>query len=280
MVKRITSGMADKTSETSKGKRKPSDDPRDIFKSSKVVLRSPRDEQKTSRGDEEQTKDLIKQILDEVIQMREENRECNRKIDKLQEEVRELKAEIKSAHQKVKEMEDNMQGEIEQLNVEVKMTQQRMESVEDRLEKYDKDNKKKNIVIRGLKIEETESNEIKENIESFIKKNIQVNARVVSVHKIGEEMWVAQMNSFENKIEVMKNKKKLRGYKKAKVYVDSDLTVNERETQKKIIDIAKMERQKGRKVRIGYNRINIDGVDWIWNKRENGLEERRPPAKN
>lgn len=56
----------------------------------------------------------------------------------------------------------------------------------------------------------------------------------------------------------MKNKRKLKGYD---VYIDEDLTKQDREVQAKLRERRKLEMSKGNKVRIGYRKIMING-EW------------------
>jgi hypothetical protein len=58
-----------------------------------------------------------------------------------------------------------------------------------------------------------------------------------------------------------------------KVYIDDDLTKEERETQKKLRELAREERDRGKRVKIGYRKIQING-DWFrWDKRQEKLKK-------
>jgi hypothetical protein len=63
------------------------------------------------------------------------------------------------------------------------------------------------------------------------------------------------------------------------MYIDDDLTNEERETQKKLRELAREERDRGKRVKIQYRKIQING-DWFrWDEtgeiEENLLERRR-----
>jgi hypothetical protein len=59
------------------------------------------------------------------------------------------------------------------------------------------------------------------------------------------------------------------------MYIDDDLTKEERETQKKLRELAREERDRGKRVKIGYRKIQING-DWFrWDKRQEKLKKER-----
>jgi len=60
-----------------------------------------------------------------------------------------------------------------------------------------------------------------------------------------------------------------------KIYIDNDLTQKEREVQRKLREIARDERADGRRARVGYRRIEIEGQMYIWNKEENRIVKKR-----
>lgn len=84
------------------------------------------------------------------------------------------------------------------------------------------------------------------------------------------EMIVVEVESFSKKMEIMKAKNKIRG---SQVYIDNDLTKNERGIQKEIREIAKEERDKGKTVRTGYQKIIINGKEFRWDSKIKGVAE-------
>lgn len=71
----------------------------------------------------------------------------------------------------------------------------------------------------------------------------------------------------------MKNKSKLRNLKDIKVYIENDLTEEERKIQKLIRERAAQERKNGNKVFLGYNKITINGIRWTWDQRKMQLQK-------
>ncbi|KAJ3650682.1 hypothetical protein Zmor_016765 [Zophobas morio] len=80
-------------------------------------------------------------------------------------------------------------------------------------------------------------------VEEFLKKEIEVEVKVLETIIIGKEesKKILVKTLWEEKQEVMKNKNKLRG---KRTYIDNDWTVQEQKIQKGIRDIAKEERKK------------------------------------
>lgn len=67
----------------------------------------------------------------------------------------------------------------------------------------------------------------------------------------------------------MKEKSKLKG---RDIYIDHDLTKEERDIQRKLRERAKREREESKKVKIGYKKIIIEGKTYIWNEEAEDIE--------
>jgi hypothetical protein len=86
-----------------------------------------------------------------------------------------------------------------------------------------------------------------------------------------DKMMLAKIESWEQKKNISKSKFKEK--KGERMYIDDDLTKEERETQKKLRELAREERDSGKRVKIGYRKIQING-DWFrWNKRQEKLKK-------
>jgi hypothetical protein len=67
---------------------------------------------------------------------------------------------------------------------------------------------------------------------------------------------------------MMLNKSKLKEKKDERMYIDDDLIKGERETQKKLRELARKERDRGKRVKIGYRKIQINGEWFRWERGE------------
>ena len=82
---------------------------------------------------------------------------------------------------------------------------------------------------------------------------------------------VATMKSMEEKIRVIKEKRKL----EKGIYIDDDLTRKEREVQQQIRRMAKARREKDEYLMIGYKKLKIEKRWYRWYENEERLEEER-----
>ncbi|KAJ3635351.1 hypothetical protein MTP99_008264 [Tenebrio molitor] len=73
-------------------------------------------------------------------------------------------------------------------------------------------------------------------------------------------MMLAKIESWEQKKNTVLNK-------------NEDLTDEERKTQKKLRELAKEERDRGKRVKIEYRKIQINGEWFIWDEREEKLKK-------
>jgi hypothetical protein len=87
-------------------------------------------------------------------------------------------------------------------------------------------------------------------------------------------MMLAKIENWEQKKNIMLNKSKLNGRKGERMYIDDDFTKEERETQKKLRDIGqRRDRDRGKRVKIGYRKIQINWEWFRWDEREEKLKK-------
>jgi hypothetical protein len=97
-------------------------------------------------------------------------------------------------------------------------------------------------------------------VEELLEREIGVKVNVKEAFKINKDkMMLAKIEQNDN---IMLNKSKLK-----------DLTNEEREIQKKSRDVAREERDRGKRVKIGYRKIHINGEWFIWDEREEKLKK-------
>lgn len=138
----------------------------------------------------------------------------------------------------------------------------------DKLKKFmvekEKEERRNNNVIKGWEIGEMITNE---KAKEFIKKELDVEVRVKRSRMSGR-IIVVSLEGAEMKRETMINKKRLKG---KSIFIENDLTWEERKIQERINRWAKEEKEKGRAVKIGFARVMIDE---IWKKWEEMEEEK------
>ena len=118
--------------------------------------------------------------------------------------------------------------------------------------------------------------------ESFLNRTIGVTVSIKEVRNIGNGCLV-QLNNRTDKQMIMKNKHKLKNTKDSGTYINDDMSREERKIQAKIRERAKTERTSGKEVKIGFQKIIINGSVWRWNEEENDFRiqtEKHVQSKN
>jgi hypothetical protein len=225
---------------------------------------SPETEQKLFRGGTQVGRTQLKQEKTEDRNMEEIKQillELSREVKEMRNDISQNNKEMKSLREDVRTMQVNW--EKEKLDLEEKITK-----TEEKIEKLEKDKIRNNLIVTGMRMETEDEELLRITMEKKINKELSLNVKVKKVYKIGQDRYNVEMNNWNEKLMVLKTKGKLRG---KEIYIDSALTLTEREIQKKIRDLAKKERIKGATVRVKYQGVEIDGRSWKWNKKEQKL---------
>lgn len=223
----------------------------EVFQKSKKTIRSP-----TANLIRTSTKEVTEENMEEIKKLIGEFR------DEMRVGFRENQEEIRKLKEEMKKKEEIWEREKHQLRYKI-------QNLEDRLESEEKNKKRNNIVIRGVNCE---GENIKERTRGFLEKQLGVKVSIKEAYTVGKrkekKAVVAKIEYWKEKQEVMKNKNKLRG---TQIYIDNDLTMKERDIQSKIYDRANKEKAKGKRVKIGYQKLLIEGVQYVWNNKMEDL---------
>ncbi|KAJ3621599.1 hypothetical protein MTP99_003714 [Tenebrio molitor] len=110
---------------------------------------------------------------------------------------------------------------------------------------------------------------IERRVEEWLEREIGVKVSIREPFKTNKDkMMLAKTESWERKKNIMVNKCKLKERKGERMYPDDDLAKQEKKTQKKLREVAKEERDRAKRVKIGYRKIQINGEWFIWDERE------------
>lgn len=125
--------------------------------------------------------------------------------------------------------------------------------------------RRNNIIIKSKELRRARDSEINQKVGDILQK-LDFKEEYKRITHIGTDrlnngMVKVELNKFEDKLYIMRNKTKLRG---EEFFIDSDLTKNEREIQQAIRQRAREEREKGSTVKVGYQKlcINNEWVNW------------------
>lgn len=144
--------------------------------------------------------------------------------------------------------------------------EERIRSLELEGEKKRREKRKQNIIIRGVEKDGWEG--LKEKVEGIVKETGAV-AKIEGIRRIGrrsgegrEMLWV-RFVSVEEKVEIIRGNKNLKG---RKVWISDDLTEKERRIEWLIKTEAERRSRKGMRVKVGYMKLWIDGKLWVWDE--------------
>jgi len=241
------------------------------------------DIQKNMRSEKEELKEDMRKLKEELGEhkKRQEQREKERedrfyiklgyiekKIDKMpkDEEVRNLIKRLETVEKKITEKKTTTDKED---TIGLGMQTERVERAIWILEKREKEERKKNLIIKGWIPEST--NGLNKNVDRFFKEKIGVEVEIESARIIGKRNYIlVRMRSEEEKEKIMNNKKLLG---KEEIYIGHDRTMLEREIQRKVLEKAKEEKSKNKEVIIKYWKLRIDGTWYKWIEKEGKLKK-------
>lgn len=249
--------------ETNKKRGKPEHDnsfeEQTVFRKSRKVNRTPPKETNINKEQSYQEEESMEEIKNMFREIKEELQNMSIKVETTNEEVKEMRTEINK-------LKEEWKQEKKELIEELGKTQRRLEVLE-------KDKIRNNLTITGIAMENSDSETLKVAVENMLKTKINVQAKVKAVYKIGPQRCIAEMENWTEKLNVLRNKKNLKG---EEIYIDSEMTAREREIQKHIRDIARNEKAQGKTAKVMFQKIEINGVMMKWDKKENALKPPEP----
>jgi len=157
---------------------------------------------------------------------------------------------------------------------EDRLSSREVERVRKWVNEREREGRKENVVIRGVEMPEEVTSEKKRRIEwvkGLIRNKIGVECEISDVKKSGPVI-VVRIVGEEGKKKVMSNKYKLKG---GNMFIENDLSYEERKVQEKMNRWAKEKRAEGVEVKVGRGRLRLRGK-WIgWEEIEREEREKR-----
>lgn len=245
-----------------------------IFRASKKVLRSP----KLSYTQKEAEKATNNKKVIRSPRTEEEDKKKTVEKYRKEVEVKELKESkemdeligmMKVMMNDIKELKAEMVAKEKKWEKEKELLINRLEILEDKVEKEEKEKRKNNVIIKGL---HPGSQNVQKEVEKMFAEKLKVQTGARDAFKISKpgkgDIILVKMESWAKKQEVMRASNLLKG---TEIYVEHDLTREERKIQVEIRKIAREENNKGKNTKIGYKKLIIEGEEYKWSKREQGL---------
>lgn len=198
----------------------------------------------------------------------------------LREDVREIRREQELGNEEIKKLREE-NGEMMRENR--KMRKEIIE-LSERVERLEMEGRKNNVIMQGMKMGQEwikqSKEEVNEKMEKNFREKMEIEVKVKEVIKLGKEICLIKLEREKDKEEVMMNKHKLKQLVNERIYINNDETKEQREKGRKIREIAKEYKKCGKEVKMGYNKIIVDGMVWKWNKERGMLEREEPKTKN
>lgn len=197
----------------------------EIFKRSRLVARSPV-KKKVKGGDLEK---VLKELLKIGIKINDGREEIKKQMadlkDKWEEERMKMRNKMEAIEKRLEYLEGKKrrrrEGEMRAPNVEGRREEKsgvgevarKLRDLEVRLDKKEREARKKNVIVKGLIIREKGVKEVAEDLwkELEVREGIKEVKRVGGLDREGRGMALVKMESLEGKKKVMEAKKKLRG---------------------------------------------------------------------
>ncbi|XP_029054302.1 golgin subfamily A member 6-like protein 6 [Osmia bicornis bicornis] len=218
-----------------------------MFKESNLTERSPekKKEKTEGAGGVGEIKELIKDL----------GRDLGGKMERVEENMRDLRKEVRE------EIQDAIEKRKEEIGGEL----------EKKWERKEKEERRRNIIIRGTKVRREGMKEKAEEILQLTGvENAIEEVKEVGAGERGKEVSVMllKIKSNELKRRIMENKKALKGREER---IEEDLTWAERKTQWMLRKIGREEREKRRYVWVDHGKIRIEGKWWRWDEEKGRL---------
>ncbi|KAJ3622279.1 hypothetical protein MTP99_002798 [Tenebrio molitor] len=169
----------------------------------------------------------------------EVEKKAGREMEEILEKLEQMKREITEEIMELKKKNQEVKGEIERLREEFKNKEKKWEKeknsmservarLEMKMENDERRRRKINIVITGWREEGKSKQQSRDDVEKFIKENIE-EAKVKDCYNINKDQILVEMEEWSGKEKVLKQKGKLRGNRATeKIFIGNDLTKQER----------------------------------------------------
>lgn len=202
--------------------------------------------------------------------------EVMRMLRILTSDVQEIKRDysgIKDVLDKSVAIGEECKAKMQQIEVENEMLKNRILMLEKKSEGREREEKRNNVIIRGLEVNEEE---VQKTVEDLFADELNIREGIDEVKpyvKAGAVVFITvKLDKAETKKKLMINKKNLAG---TAISINHDMTFEEREVQRKIINIAKERREQGATVKVGYRKLWIDDKLLTWREGAGLIEKFR-----
>lgn len=170
---------------------------------------------------------------------------------------------------------DSVMLEMKELKGENKRLKEKVDEQGERIDSLEREVRKKNLVIRGIKDKEGEKDsETEEKISAIIQKigvNFDTKEDLDEVRRIGKynpqkiRPVLIKLSRESTRGKILRNTKALKG---SDIWIDEDYPKQVQEERRRLIPHMKEARERGYRARLRYNKLIVNGVIYRADKME------------
>lgn len=217
---------------------------------------------------------VLSQILSSIKMLQESMQANTAHVNGVKEEMKKINKSNKSIENKMNEMATGNEA-----------TKVKMETMERRIDYFERENRKRNIIIHGLPEKQNETWKerevaVMELLKNKLKSNVQI-TEIDSIKRIGKikvdriRPIVVAFTTLRRKIEIMTLKKVL---KDTEIYIQQDFTDQVIQKRKELNPIINRLRKEGKTASLKYDTLYVDGK--IWNTESKLDTQKRKPSES
>lgn len=219
-------------------------------------------------------KERLRKQEREMEWMKREMERLTRREEEWMKEKREWKEKMEARGSREKEIVEEDEGEGKKRGWEIVEIEKKVRGIERMMERREKEDRGRSVVMRGVK---QWKGDLRWGVEQVLKEigavvRLQEVRKVKSAREEGGDVVVIKLGNEEERKEVLRKKRGLIG---RRIWIEEDLSWEERRVRWRLREIAKEEEEKGRKAWVTQERIRIDGEWWWWDKEREVLLDRR-----
>lgn len=233
---------------------------RKVQRSQSLTKISPENQSEEETMDLERLEKLIMGLSSQMQEIKVDTSGTKVAIEGIHEQMKKYGEEIRGIKEDLLKKEVEWDSERAELRKEIDLMKRKLEIQE-------RNSKKNNIIIKGKSF----SNEnIKHEVKEFLRQEINVTTDIEEAFMVGRreaKMTIVKLKSFDQKLKVLQQKRNLGDNE---IYIDCDLTMDEQKIQAAIRKVAREEKGKGKKTKVGYRKIIINNTKYEWSEAEGG----------
>ncbi len=214
------------------------------------------------------------------------------KMDRVEMKVEEWKTRYDDLHLRIEEEQRQRLEEKQERDKEREQEQERMrkmqrqiECLEDKVDDLENRSRRANLVIKGLQEEKGETwAQSEKKVQEVLEKQLGLTGiDLVRAHRVGWAQGgrprpiVVKFGREKERELVLQKKGKL---KNTEVYIDEDYSAKLRTERRQLFEIVRKEQAQGKKARVRFNKIEIDGKLYKWSNEVKALQAVEAGQKN